>query len=196
MTLVELLIALVITSLIVSTTLAMMFSTTRATTASHQTRRTSVRVASLQAKLLSVIHGASSFLGLSTDGLVLWGGDSNGDSSVNLDELVLIERDTGTNELKRYRIVWPTGWTQNQIDAANTSYPSSSNYLGLAQQAKTDPNFQSVIWMTGVTAFSVTLNNAIQQNATLVTIRLDMSTGDLTAKIVAAYSLREPQAPK
>ncbi|MFQ5414622.1 MAG: type II secretion system protein J [Phycisphaerae bacterium] len=195
LTLVELVIALSITSLIATAATTMLFATSRATEARQDLRHVMTRSAVVQARLADEIHRAAAFLAAGTDQLILWSSDANGNGSVNLAEIVLIERDSGTNELRRYAIVWPAGWSQATIDAANTTYAANTDFAAVVVSAKATGNFPATVWSSETTAMTAVLNNATAQDATLATLRLTLTSGDVAESMVAAASLRVHRKP-
>ena len=194
-TIAELLIALTITSLIALTASGMLFATIRATDDRTDRRHVIVRSAVIGKRITAEVHGALSFLAASDDEIVIWATDGNANGAVNLDEIVLLERDNATSELRRYAIVWPSGWDQATIDAANTVYTPAADFSAVAAAAKGTGNFPASVWSTQLTAMGVTLDNVTVQQARLATLRLILSVGDLVENVVVAASIRTPQLP-
>lgn len=195
MTIAELLIALTITALVGTTATAMLFATVNATDERNDFRHVNVRTAVVKDRLADEIRASLAFLAVGANELVLWSSDGNENGAVNLDELVLIERDPGSNELRRYAVDWPAGWDQATIDAANTAYLPSADFSAAATLAKGAGYFPAAVWSTEVTAMTVTLDAATPQPARLATITLTISAGDLSDESVVAAALRDAQTP-
>lgn len=194
-TIAELLIALTITSLIALTASGMLFATIRATDDRTDRRHVIVRSAVIGKRITAEVHGALSFLAASDDEIVIWATDGNANGAVNLDEIVLLERDNATSELRRYAIVWPGGWDQATIDAANTVYTPAADFSAVAAAAKGTGNFPASVWSTQLSVMGVTLDNATAQQARLATLRLALTVGDLVENVVVAASIRTPRLP-
>jgi prepilin-type N-terminal cleavage/methylation domain-containing protein len=195
MTLVELLIAMVITGLVAAGAASILFATSQATDDRNDVRRSVVRSAAADTRLRGKVHSSRSFLAAGADELVLWANDENDDGVVNLGEILFFQRDGTANELRYYEVSWPGGWTQEQIDAANTAYAPATDFSAVAASAKTSGNFSETTWATGVYNFAVTLDGATPQAARVATIRLTFSTDGVEQSYVVVGSVRAPTTP-
>ena len=195
MTLVELLIAMVITGFVAAGAATILFATSQATDDRNDVRRSVVRSAVTDTRLRGKIHSALSFLAVGTDELVLWANDENDDGVVNLGEIIFFQRDGSANELRYYEVSWPTGWTQEQIDAANTAYVPATDFSAVAASAKTSGNFSETTWATGVYSFVVVLEGATPQASRVATMSLTFSTDGVEQHYVTVGSIRTPTTP-
>lgn len=194
-TLVELLIALAITSVIGAATVSMLFATTRATEVQRDVRGSIIRQQSVYARLKDRVNTALAFLGADDDQVVLWLADDNEDGFVNLGELGLLEYDAANDQLLSYSIEWPGGWSQSQIDGANTQYSNSDNFITRAENAKATGYFPSSVWASDVTAMTFTLDPGAPLTARVLTVRTTFSTGLLEQEFVSVCGLRTHVTP-
>lgn len=195
MTLVELLITLLILALIGSAALAAITATVNTTRSQQDVRQAITRSSVVQTRVRQYINSASAFLAAKDDEIVLWSGDTNSDGQVNQDELIMLKRDTSTDTLTRYQTEWPTGWDQDTIDAANTTYAASSNFSSVANALVGSAYFVAEVWSTQVDKFDVTLDNLTPTSAKLITIEIDVKKGSDVETSHLTASLREPIAP-
>ena len=212
--------ALVITAFIGAAVTGMLFSTSRATESRTDVRQAVVHSEQLLARLRAQVLASASFLAVKamddpdpsqlTAGQVdaddldnafvlLWLGDDNGDASVNLGELGLLEYDPDQEQtLRFYTVTWPTGWTPEQIAAANTTYAADAKFLQEALRAKWSscadycPYFTGSLWSTRVKSLACTLDQADPLTARLATLRVNLAAGDLTEPLVLVAGLRTP----
>lgn len=194
-TLVELLLGLVVMALVAGVSATVVFAVVQATEVRNDLRKTVLRSHLLDIRLREEINRSASFLAVSGGKLVLWSDDRNDDQGIQLDELVLLEWDSGTNTLRRYAIDWPDGWSQAQIDAANTSYNASSDFLVVVEAAKATMMFPGRVWSTVLSAWTVVLDHGTAQLAKLATIRGTITMDGVDRAVVVAASIRTPVLP-
>jgi prepilin-type N-terminal cleavage/methylation domain-containing protein len=192
MTLVELLIALVIMAILSGAVSAMIFATSRATEDRTDVRHAVVQAHQVEARLADKLRAAAAFLAQDATHLVYWRGDTNEDDVVNLAELGMIEYVAGTTTLNLYEVVWPTGWSQDQINTANVTLTSSSNFLQAVATAQAGGYFPAQTINPHVSSATITLNNVDPQLARLVTLRLVLKVGDVSHPLNVVGSLRAP----
>lgn len=96
------------------------------------------------------------------DTMVLWARDTNGDGRINIAELLLIDYDEGTRELREYSVVYPGELPESIRDTYNVHILLSSvAAVGAAGTVLgTPPYIQERLVATDVTAFSVTTDSA------------------------------------
>lgn len=92
LTLVELLLALAVTSIVLSAVATLAFAMGRAneTTSDMAVKQSQVRFATL--KFSDLIRHGKLVCGMAGSDLAIWSGDTNDDGQINMNELVLIER--------------------------------------------------------------------------------------------------------
>jgi hypothetical protein len=179
LTLVELLLAMAITTFVGLATAAMLRATSYATTSRQGSRTLLVRDQTIQARLQSTVRSAleiftpSSGTPTQADYVVLWMADTNDDDAKQLSEMLLIERNTTTSVLSEFRNIAATGNFSTAAafrTAALASYPSDR-------------------WGGSVTMLSTTLVSTPTDHPLLV-YKFTLSEGGMTQTIQGAASPR------
>ena len=100
LTLVELLVALVVTSIVLTAVATLAFAVSSANDASDDTseRQAQVRYAAL--RVSELVRNCKLICSSSSDDFAVWRADDNDDGKVNINELVYIERGSGSNRLR------------------------------------------------------------------------------------------------
>lgn len=192
----EVIIGLTVTAVIGAAVAGMLYTTGRATENRRDLRQALIAAHALQQRLSACVNAARAFLAADAEQTVLWRSDPDANRAVNLGELGLIEYDDAAGEVRTYEVVWPQGWSQAQIDAANVVYPADADFLAAAIQAKAGGLLVPSVLSRKVTAGAIALDNATPQAARLATLRLTLTEGDLDYPLVMAAALRAPQAPE
>jgi type II secretory pathway pseudopilin PulG len=173
-TLVEVLMALVITALVGTAVLAMMSATAYGASDRQSLRELLVRSTTLEARLGAAIRGSLEASDASTDYLILWVADTDESGDRNNGEMQLIERDTSTNELLSYR------------DPADTSdFTTPSSFRSLAKTS-----YPSQRWVTGTAAASFSIDAATGGTA-LVSYSFTLQRQNASESMIGAASLRQ-----
>lgn len=189
MTIVELLLALVITSLVALATGMMMVGVSYGSTSKSQMREVGVRLKTTTERLNAALRSSKMILATGTDYLVLWTGDSRADDGPNLSELRLIERDADTGELRSYAADFGV-MTDAQIEGVDTLYSLTDDFHTLTTALKAGTLFTATVWAKHVTAFACTHAGADPQAASLINYRLTVTLDGLSEQGVESVALR------
>jgi prepilin-type N-terminal cleavage/methylation domain-containing protein len=92
LTLVELLVALVVSAVILSAVATLAFAMTSAADATDDTSRKQAQLRYATLRLSELLHHCRLVCGTADDALALWRADDNDDGQININELVYIER--------------------------------------------------------------------------------------------------------
>ncbi len=195
-TIAELIIAITVTALISLGVAAILQAATYGTSARREVRRVAVRSEQVRSRIDNALCSARAVLASGSGYIVLWIGDTRKNDQVNLSELQLLEIPSGSTTLSSYTTVFPTGWTQTQIDTADVAYAAGSNFATVAQTAKAGSYFPGTVWATGASSFTVALDNASLGLTHLVTWDLTLTNDLLSDSLVGAASLREIGVPQ
>ncbi len=196
MTIVEALLSVVVVSLVGGAALAMLFATARATEASADSRKAAVRAMTVGERLHHDIIASRAVLYSAADTLVLWAHDDNESQTVNLDELLLIERTSGDTTIRRWAIEWPDGLSQAAIDAANTQYAASANFATTAAAMKSHAYAVAEQLSSKAQSLTITLKGGAAQSAKLVTVGLALSVEGTVQESIVVAALRSHAAPQ
>ena len=157
-TLVEILLAVVITSVVglcVVTVTGAMFSAIEASNDSYGCVQTG-RVLTL--RLSKAVRCAQLITDVSDDGtaMMIWESDDNGDREINLTELLIIRWNSQANQLVQETIEFPENWSQAVIDALNVNVPVSQATLGSSVLISYYGTYGEISPLAdGITAFSI-----------------------------------------
>jgi hypothetical protein len=180
LTMVELLLAMAITSLVGLATAAMLRATAYATFSRQGQRTLLVRAQTIETRLAAAVRGAAEIVvpnsatPTQAEYIVLWAGDANADDVKQLAEMQLIERNTTTGVLATYSNAGAVGDFTTAAafrTAALATYPSDG-------------------WGGGLTELSFTLVTTAADHP-LLTYRLTLSEGDATQTLQGAAAPRK-----
>ena len=192
LTLVELLIAVTITALVAAGVASMLVATTRGTSSRTDLRGLAVKHKTLAARLTASIRSSKMVLDSGSDFVVLWAHDERVNDLPNLSELQRIEWDNTNNEVRSYTTEFPGGWSEAQIEAADTQYDFTTDFDAETTTLKTNQpdRFPATMWGTSVTALSFVVDDANPQLAGLVSFELTVSAEVLSDTSINAVALR------
>ncbi len=185
LTLVELLLAIIGTALVSTALAAMLAATAFGTSNRTDVRSVAVKHKVIAGRLGAAIRSSKMVLAEGDDYLVLWMDDADLSGQPNLSEIRRIERDNATNELRSYKApdsLNPADDTE--YDLAIDDFNAETNSI------KGTANFPQTLWAAGVTAWTITLDDADAQSASLVSYRMTIARGELVDTTIGATALR------
>jgi type II secretory pathway component PulJ len=189
-TFVELMLAMVVTALVGAAISAMLFAVTRGTDDRADTRSLVIQHKTIVARFDAAVRSAKSILAVGSDYIVLWMGDSRVNGAPDLSEVRRVEYDAATHSLVSYKAVFPAGYTQAQIDAADTAYTLSTDFAVATAALKGVSTFPAVTWCGSLYGWAVVLDDADVQTARLVSYRFTIGNSTRTGTVVGAAALR------
>ena len=179
-TLVELLIALIITAVIGASTVAMLGAVSYGTTNRREMRSLVVKTRTVQMRMDLALRTAEEVLYPNAtqpsvaDYTVIWVADENDDDTKQNNEIRLIERDTSTKELNTYR---------SATDTATFTTVSAFRTNALAAYTPTR-------WATGISALTFAATTA-PTNTFLVSYQLTAESNSQTETAAGAVAPRQ-----
>lgn len=195
LTLIELMVSLIITSLIAVAVASVIHAGAYGTSSRREVRRLVVQTQELRMRLSDTVRLAQAVLacGQGAGGekyIVLWTGDSNrdGDEQVNLSELQFVEWTPAAQRLTSYRV--------SAKPDPDPSYPPDSNFYTLATQLRNSGVLVGTVWAKDVSAFEIALDDAKPTAALRATWALTLTSDLVSEPIVATVALRSPRPPK
>jgi len=189
MTLLELLLTLAITSMVGAAVAAMLSAVSYGTSSGKDMRSLVVRNKIISTRFTASIRNASMVLESGSGYMVLWLGDSDGSGTPQLGEIQYIEYDTANTRMRSYQADW-TGLNEAQIAAVNAEYALDANFKTSTTGVRGQTYFPAEVWMNQVTSWNVTVNNADEQIADLVSFRFGLTNGEQTDELIGAAALR------
>jgi len=190
-TLVELVMAMSITAM---TALAVAGATMTLSTAYSRSQDYYQNIQTARATMLrfhSAVCKARLIVAADNNTLVLWDGDTNGDGQINIAELLLIDYDKGTRELREYSVVYPDEMCESLKDTHNVHIPLSSvTAVGAAGTVLgTPPYIQERLVATDVTDFTVATDSA-PPLAGMVKLQITVGQGTESITLRSASTMR------
>ena len=192
MTLVELLLALAITTVIGLAISAMLFAVSRTTSTQNDMRSFIIKQKTVESRITAAIRSSKTVLAVGTNYLVLWTADTTADDQPNMSEMRRIEWTTNQKTLITYRPVFPTGWTTTNIAAVDSSYDLASDFNSVSNTLKSNTYFQSETWASNVSNAAFAVNLPTVQQARLVSFQTTFESNDLDSTLIGAAALRGP----
>jgi type II secretory pathway pseudopilin PulG len=182
LTLIELLLALSGTALIGSAIVSMLFAVSYGTKADKNLRSLVTKQMTLRARIGALIRESSTVLEQGDGYLFLWLHDADESGQPNLDEIALIEFDPAEQTLSVYRAP--------DSPSSNPAYDAAGDFVSQTVGVKGGADFPAERWASGITAFTLTLDDADAQSARLVSFRLTLAAGEERDTAIGASALR------
>jgi len=183
LTLVEMLMALAITGMIGAAIASMLSAVTYGTKSSLDIRSLVVKNKTLSSRITAAVRGSAQLLDAADGYVVLWTKDLNDSGAPDLLELQRIELDAATDEL--------TSYTPDP-SATDTAYDLAVDDFDAVTTALIGSgDLDGALWATGVSQWTVSIDQADPQDATLVSFQLTLDAGALSDTSVNAVSLRD-----
>ena len=181
LSLIELLLALAATAVIGAAIASMLAATSYGTSSSRDMRALVARGKVINARIGAAIRGSRLILDEGDDFVILWTRDLDENDAPSLLEIRCIDRDAATDELSSYEA--PTGTT-------DVPYNLTDDFKTITDALMGGPTFPAELWAKDVTAWTIDLNDADPQQATLVSYQLTLVTGDMSDTAINVVHLR------
>ena len=180
-TLVEVVLALGITSLIASSIAGLIYSVSQTQRDQQHVRRRNTRAEVVTARVDGAIRSATAVLAVGSDYAVLWKNDSRTNQKPNLSELQRIEWDRPGQRLRAYAA------PEDLAAADDPAYELTSDFSQITAAIKGTPVFPGQTWCQDVTGFQPGPLGAPQSTRLLsYTITFRDGAGTSTIKSTAA----------
>jgi len=122
LTLVELLVALMVTAVIMASVATLAYAMGSVNDASDQTSRNQAQVRYATLRIVELLKHCKLICGTPGSDLALWRADDNGDGWINPPELVYIEARSGGSELSLLEFTGAPAWPLKLTDIGNSSF--------------------------------------------------------------------------
>jgi len=186
-TLVEVVIALAISSAIGVTVAMMLGGISAATRAEHDTRRAIVKRQVAITRLGACVRGAAMVLSSADDHLVLWTGDSTGEGKPNISELRRIEWNDDSHEILVYEA------PANLSAASDTEYELTNNFDSITQSLAGSASFPGRVRLRNVTHWDVNLDSPDPHAARAVKVALVVGSSSGSEQVLMTATMRATQ---
>lgn len=189
MTLVELLLAMSITSIVALTAGGMLTAVSYGSAERTDIRSLVVRQELISHRLAAAIRASKQVLEYDNEQIVLWVTDANNDLTPQINEVRWIELEGEANTLSRYQVVFPELWTQEQVDTVNKDYATGSSRA--VQTNLVSAHVTGELWADHVSDWLITPGNSTVTQSTLVSYRVTITLpGKQSQTVVGAAALR------
>ena len=189
MTLVELLLAMSMTSIITLTASAMLSAVTYGSGERTDLRGLVVRQELISHRIAAAIRASRQVLESDNNQLVLWISDANNDQTAQLSEVRWIEFDSDTTLISSITLAFPDAWTTEQIQAVDKDYVDGSSRT--VQTAALTTYVANEAWADQVSDWLISPGSSTAAQSTLVSYRVTFSlTGKQPQTVIGAAALR------
>jgi prepilin-type N-terminal cleavage/methylation domain-containing protein len=172
-TLVEFLMALVLTAIIGATVVSMIFGVTRGTKDGDLIGQRNAQLDVASSRLNGQIRAAGRILAIGDGVLVLWIADSHVNNQPNLSELRRIEFNAASGEIRCYAA------PDNLSAAADTIYDESNDFLAITDALKGTANFPYQTIALHVTGWSIS-TSTFSSTTRCISYKLTLTDGSAT----------------
>ena len=185
LTLLELLLATAGTGFVATAIAMMLNAISFGTSAGTDLRQTVVKQKTITSRITSAIRSSYLVLAAEDDLLILWTNDTNADGEPNLGEIRRIERHAASKEIRSYEP------PDNLASGSNTAYTlASTDFKSVTAALRGNASFPLETWATGISSWTVSLDQDAAQDAMLVSSRLTVDVGDFHEIALATAALR------
>ncbi|NBC11430.1 MAG: hypothetical protein GVY24_06795 [Planctomycetes bacterium] len=181
MTLVELLLAVAITTLIGAAIASMLAAVSYGTDSSKDMRSLVARNKAVNARISAAIRGSTMVLDQGAGFLVLWTSDADENGQPNLLEIRRLQYNANGQTFSSYTAPEGTG---------DVEYALADNFEAITDGLMGGAAFPQELWATRVAAWDLALDTPDPQTASLVSYQLELTAGDMSDVAIAAVALR------
>lgn len=169
-TLVELLVALMVTSIILTAVATLAYSLGKVNSSSGDSARIQAQVRFATLRLSDLIRHSRLVCGVAGGDLAIWRADDDGNNQINIEELVYIEKGPGSNSIRLCKFSSAANPT---IELSDIAALSTDWWLGHDAEAE----YSAMIPQCGNVVFSV---DTAPPNSRFVTISFDVIENEAT----------------
>ncbi len=174
LSLLEMTLAIGITSVIGAAIAAMMAASANSLSAKDDGRQSAIRVATTQVRLGAYIAPSRCIVNKSNDQITLWFEDTDDSKTVHASEVRWIQFDEESNILVVKFIDFPTHWTQSLIDDANIECSSLTDYDLLLTSFESSNLIDSIPLVDSIQSCQFWINTPNHLDATQVSVRFSL----------------------
>jgi prepilin-type N-terminal cleavage/methylation domain-containing protein len=175
LSLIEMLLAISITSVIGAAIASMMAAATTSLTSKSDGRQSAIRLATTQVRLGAYIAPSLCILDKGNSTLTLWTEDSRESDTVHASEIRWIRFDSEEKTLNVQFVDFPEEWSETMIDAADVECNSLTNYEALFNGLQSDNLITSIALVDAMETCVFWINTTEPIESTRVCIRFSFT---------------------
>lgn len=195
LSLLELLLAILITSMITAAVASMTTAVATSTQHERERREATVRAQALAVRLSSYITPSLYVLNTGNTGFVLWLDDSRESETVHGTEVRWFRLDNATDTVELYYVKFPEGMSQAEKDTYDVELPKDSNWWKVVQDYAALGFIDTIRLCDGVNRFKIEHDTTTEQGKRMLTIGVDFQCENSVHTAVTAASIREYKEP-
>lgn len=185
LTLMEFLLAIVITGVIATVVAMMLYSVWYGTSSQTELRSVLVRHETVATRLNAALRSSTMVLAKGDDYVVLWMAEHRAFGVPNLSELMRIERDAATQELRSYEA------PDDLAEADDVEYElATTDFNAVTNALKGTAFLPCEVWTSELTGWTIVLDAADPRESRFVSYRMTLTSDDVSETAVAGMALR------
>ena len=174
LSLLEMTIAIGITSIIGAAIAAMMAAASNSLSSKDDGRQSAIRLATTQVRLAAYIAPSRCILEKNSSQLTLWLEDSRESKTVHVSEIRWIQFDESTNALTVKFVDFPSEWTQSMIDIADVECNSLTDYSILLDTLNSSELIETISLVDSIGSCNFWINTINPIEATQISVRFSL----------------------
>lgn len=175
LSLLEMLLAIGITSIIGAAIASMMAAATNSLSSKDDGRKSAIRLATTQVRLGAYIAPSRCILDKSNTHLTLWLEDSRENNTVHASEIRWLSFDENQKTITVKFVDFPDDWSQSMIDTADVACTPATNFEALLEGLRADDIVESVPLIDSMESCNFWINESEPIDATHVCVRFSFS---------------------
>lgn len=196
LTLLEFLLAMMITALIAVAMGGMVTAVARATELDRYTRETTVRSQTAMVRLGSYITPARCILESNTDSVVIWLDDQRESQTVHATEVRWLKFNAGTGTIELHYVKFPDAMSQADRDLLDVELPVATTDWWATLDSYSTLGYSAFVRLCdGISDFNVYRGTATDQGKRLVTFTFTIEESIGGATVVTAASVQSWEEP-
>jgi len=195
LSLLELTLALAVTSLVAGAISSMLFAVSIGVDSNRDSRTLMIRGQAAQLRLSSYIAPSRCILGQAGTNIAIWLNDARVSETVHLTEIRWLRFDASTGELGVSYVSFPVTWTQEMIDLADVTLPRTSDWEAVYQTYATAGQIQTITLVDEISSIAVSTDLSRAQQSRLVQYEFTFSDLDITTPVSLSCGIRLHSAP-
>jgi prepilin-type N-terminal cleavage/methylation domain-containing protein len=195
LTLLELMLALVVTALIAGAISGMMSAVTAGVSTRRDNRSTMVGASAAAARLSAYVAPSRCILGIVGSDLVLWHADSRESGTVHATEIRWLVFDAVEETYDVRFVSFPAEWSQAAKDLEDNEYTLSTNWMSVLSTYQSKGWIASMPLVDGLASVAIATDAVDPLDSRHVNFRLGFATTEGAMNVNVASTIRFHQTP-